>query len=135
MTSNKKVNLYDIRGNYLRTFDSLTECARWFGSPLQSVYESLNTTGFHKHYQLKYYQGVTDSISSWVKNKEPYYTKVYILTDKEGNETEFESTLTIAEYLGVSRELVRLYSRNEKWFCKKKFKVKRSTKLVNGQYI
>ena len=130
MTSNKKVNLYDIRGNYLRTFDSLTECAWWFGSALQSIYESLQGTGFHKYYQLRYYQEDTLSIASWITDKEPYYTKVYILTDKEGNETEFESSADVAKYLGVSKETIRLCSYNGKWFCKKKFKVKRSTKLV-----
>ena len=129
MTSNKKVNLYDIRGNYLRTFDSLTETAHWFGSTLGGVYESLQGTGFHKYYQLRYYNG-TDNIESWVKDKEPYYKKIYILTDKEGNESEFESSLAIANYLGISRERVRQASYDGRWFCKKNFKVKRSTKLV-----
>lgn len=134
MTSNKKVNLYDLRGNYLRTFNSLTECAWWFGSHLMSICESLQGTGFHKYYQLRYYQGNTDNIPSWIKDKDPFYTKVYYLTDRDGNESEFESTLAVAEYLGVSRELVRQYSANGKWFCKKKFKVKRSFKLVNEKH-
>jgi len=128
-TCNKKINLYTIEGKFVQTFDSEIAVAQYLELDKQTVWYILNNNGYRNNFQLKYYEGDTSDIPSKVKPKEVKYVKYYLLIDKEGNESEFNTLMEISKYLGVTHELVRLALKSEKWFCKKKFKVMRKVRL------
>lgn len=132
-TCNKEVNVYNLLGEYQLSFDSLTDCGIYFGSDTQTIWSALNVgTGRHKGFILKYSEMDYSDIEPRVTYN---YIKEYLLYNKEGLVMEGSTTQELADYLGCSRELVRLSVNSGKWFCKKKFKVERKIKRVPAQHI
>jgi len=132
-TCNKEVNVYNLLGEYQLSFDSLTDCALYFDSMTQSVWEALNKgTGYHKGFMLQYSAGDYSNIEPRVTYKT---IKEYLLYNREGLVMSYDTAAEVAEDLGCSRELVRLNVDSDKWFNKKRHKVVKKVRKVPAQRV
>lgn len=132
-TCNKEVNVYNLLGEYQLSFDSLTDCGIYFGSDTQTIWSVLNvSSGKYKGFILKYSEMDYSDIEPRVTYN---YIKEYLLYNKEGLVMEGSTTQELADYLGCSRELVRLSANSGKWFHKKRYRVEKRIKRVPAQHI
>ena len=126
-TCNKEVNVYNLLGEYQVTFNSLTDCALYFDTNLQTIWSSLNKSGYHKGFILKYSNGDYSNIEPRVKFKSVVR---YWLYNKEGLVMEWDTMQEVAEDLGCTGELVRYSVKTGKWICKKQFRVEKKINKV-----
>lgn len=131
-TCNKEVNVYNLLGEYQVTFNSLTDCALYFDTNTQTIWSSLNKSGYHKGFILKYSNGDYSNIEPRVKFKSVIK---YWLYNKEGLVMEWDTMQEVAEDLGCTGELVRYSVKTGKWICKKQFRVEKKINKVPAQRV
>lgn len=131
-TCNTEVNVYNLLGEYQVSFDSQRQCADYFDSDHQSVWASLNGTGYHKGFIIKYSDGTYDNIEPQVQFK----TKTeYLLYNRDELLMSFDNMTEISQDLGCTPELVRYSVEKGKWICKKLYRIEKRVKKIPTKRI
>lgn len=115
-----KVYRYDLEGNYIDYFESLTDAANFLGINYTGITHAINDSNMkqYKHFQWFYtFQGDRiPSVKYWYENRH----KKVVMLDIETNKRIriFKSVTEAANYLNTSTTNISKACKNNKYSCK-----------------
>lgn len=114
-TRTTPVSVFDLNGNFIKNFNSLSECSSQLNIPYSSLEKVLSKKCKRwKSYQITY--GEYPDVYFIKKDMSSLYKKVNLVNIKDGTITEFESRKSLACYLNTSNTQIRRYLDSEKIF-------------------
>ena len=116
MINSKKVNQYTLNGKYIRTYGSVREACREYGTTVQAA--TTKRIGMAYGYQWRFYEGNTNDIDPYIPGKK----KIIIKIDKDTN-------VVIAKYDSMTKACKneKIHFSTLKGLCEKQL-------LFNNQY-
>jgi hypothetical protein len=114
-TRTTAVSVFDLNGNFIKSFNSLSECSSQLSIPYSSLEKVLaKHCKRWKSYQITY--GENPGVYFIKKDMSCLYKKVNLVNVEDGTVTEFESRKSLAYYLNTSNTQVKRYLENGKIF-------------------
>ena len=112
-TNKTPVSIFDLEGNFIKSFESLTKCSLEFSIPYSSLEKVLaKRCKRWKSYQITY--GDNPGKYHIEKNMSFLNKKINLLNINDNTITKFESYKSLAKFLETSTTQVRRYLLNEK---------------------
>lgn len=101
----RKVNQYDLKGNYIATFNSLMDAQRQTGVAQKNIFWAVSHKSYSAGgYQWKYIDDnfiITDISSKTIRQKQPVIQLI------NGEEKEYESAAEAARQTGINATCIR----------------------------